>query len=177
MLIFLRNILKQLDLLHSHFQDSNVFLKKTPQKTTHLRWLSSQGCPARLPKWHFVRPKGISWKYAGKLKSREHDYTNPSRENSTWREVQTHGGLSSNKHLEERHNEFLMNQQQEQEIKNMQYNPNMDIIKEGWEIMFNQAQQQIVNLMTTNKHNKYKLLIRSYMGISQTQRKRIRSCK
>lgn len=40
--------------------------------------------------------------------------------------------------------------------------------------MFNQAQQQIVNLMTTNKHNKYKLLIRSYMGFSKIQRKRIK---
>ncbi|CAI5687213.1 unnamed protein product [Oreochromis niloticus] len=49
-----------------------------------------------------------------------------------------------NKDMEERHKEMLVNQQKQ---------PNVDIINEGWGVMFNQAKQRIVSLMTEKKQN------------------------
>lgn len=52
---------------------------------------------------------------------------------------------AQNKHLGETHNEFPMNRQ-DQQIKNTQYQPNMQIINECWGMMFGQIRQQIINL-------------------------------
>ncbi|CAI5667168.1 unnamed protein product [Oreochromis niloticus] len=53
-----------------------------------------------------------------------------------------------NKDMEERHKELLVNQQKQ---------PNVDIINEGWGVMFNQAKQRIVSLMTQKKQNIHEL--------------------
>lgn len=51
---------------------------------------------------------------------------------------------------------------QDQQIKNTQYQQNIQITNEGWGIMFGQARQQIINLMRENKNNSTQLREMSY---------------
>lgn len=51
---------------------------------------------------------------------------------------------------------------QDQQIKNTQYQQNIQIINEGWGIMFGQAWQQIINLMREKKNNSTQLREMSY---------------
>lgn len=51
---------------------------------------------------------------------------------------------------------------QDQQIKNTQYQQNIQIINESWGIMFGQARQQIINLMRENKNNSTQLREMSY---------------
>lgn len=51
---------------------------------------------------------------------------------------------------------------QDQQIKNTQYQQNIQIINEGWGIMFGQVRQQIINLMRENKNNSTQLREMSY---------------
>lgn len=50
------------------------------------------------------------------------------------------------------HDESLINQQDE-ENKNTQNLPGVDIVNKGWEIIFIEDPQHIASLMTTNKQN------------------------
>ncbi|KAL3996824.1 hypothetical protein ACER0C_009480 [Sarotherodon galilaeus] len=70
---------------------------------------------------------------------------------------------AQNIHLKERHNAFLYQQDQEKKRQ-----PDVNIINEGWERMFNRARQQILNLMTANKQNCADLRTMSYQ-LQQTQ--------